>query len=112
MPKQRIFIQYDVPLSVVLVVNAICGDYKRRALEIERNRLSVAILENYTRLNSVVDKALSDIEEGFRREMLRDICEGRGYGKSGIQVILSKNAYYRRRRKLVHDIAKDLSLIE
>ena len=112
MPKQRIYIRYDVPLSVVLMVNAICGDYKRRALEIERNRMPSTVLENYARLNGIVDKALEDIEEGFRREMLRDISEGRGYGKSGIQIILSKNAYYRRRRKLVYDIAKDLLLIE
>jgi hypothetical protein len=63
-------------------------------------------------LNAIVDKALEDIEPAIRKEVIRDISEGRGYYKSACCVVMDKNSYYRRRRKLVHDIAVKMSLIK
>ncbi len=111
MARKRMYAKWDIPLSVVALVNAIVADYERRLIAIERASLPAEIINRYKELNLVVENALNDIEPGARKEMVRDISEGRGYHKSGMQIILSKNAYYRRRKKLVHDIAKGLYLL-
>ena len=111
MARQRMYFNWEIPQSIVAVVNAICADYERREKAIRYSTITGVVLDKYVELNAIVDRALEDIEPGVRKEILRDISEGRGYYKSGMQIILSKNAYYRRRRKLVHDIAKDLALL-
>ena len=62
-------------------------------------------------INKAINNALEEIEVGLRKIIINDIIENRGYSKSGAQIVISKNAYYRRRRKLIYDIAVLLSLI-
>jgi hypothetical protein len=109
--RKKIFQQYDIPTSVVNIVIALCGDYPRRKKSLQSNAAPVDILESYKNLNVAIDKALEDIEVGLRGIIISDITEYRGYNKSGAQVVISKNAYYRRRRKLIHDIAVGMRLI-
>ena len=111
MARQRIYFKWEIPTTVVKIVNSICADYERREKLIKYSTVTGAVLERMVELNAIVDKALEDIEPGIRREIISDISEGRGYYKSGCCVIMDKNAYYRRRRKLVHDIAVTMSLI-
>lgn len=111
MSRQKMYFRWEIPSTVVKIVNSICADYERREKIIKYSVETGAVLEKSIELNAIVDKALEDIEPGIRREIITDISEGRGYNKSGCSVIMGKNAYYRRRRKLVHDIAVTMSLI-
>ncbi len=111
MARRRLYGKWDIPKTVVEIVCGICADYDRREKIIKNAGAAGATLDKCIELNAIIDKALEDIEAGARKEILKDVSEGRGYYKSGMQVIFSKNAYYRRKNKLVHDIAKDMALI-
>ena len=106
-----------LPYWVLQIVTSICADYERRAAALREGKLDYedvcedAILARYGELNSAVDRALEEVEVGIRRDMLCDVALGRGYRRSAAQYVLSKNAYYRRRHKLMHDIARELRLI-
>ena len=110
MSRRRIYFKYDVPFTVVQIVNSLCADYTRRARLINDNTVPGSVRDTYQALNSVIDTALDEIEIGLRREMLNDISEGRGYNRSGCSVIIGKNAYYSRKKKLIHDIAVALNI--
>lgn len=111
MPRRKTYFKYNIPASVVCVVTAIIADYYRREREIKHDATG-SVLARYVELNSAVDRALSEVEAGIRADVLADIAEGKGYERSRAQFLVSKNAYYRRRRKLIHDIAVDLCLLE
>ena len=111
MSRKTTYFQYKLPSSVVNVVKCIIIDYNRREGAIKHSAISGAVLERYIELNSAIDKGLSEIETGIRTYMLEDIIKGVGYERSLVQSLLSKNAYYRRRRKLIYDIAVELSLL-
>ena len=111
MSRKTTYFQYKLPSSVVNVVKCIIIDYNRREGAIKHSVISGAVLERYIELNSAIDKGLSEIETGIRTYMLEDIIQGVGYERSLVQPLLSKNAYYRRRRKLIYDIAVELSLL-
>lgn len=111
MSRKRIYYNWEIPRSVVNIVQSICADYERRQKMIECSTTTEVSLDRIVELNNVVDCALEEIEPGIRKEIMRDITERRGYYRSGCCVIMDKNSYYRRRRKLVHDIAVTLQLI-
>lgn len=111
MAKQKMYFKYDIPTSVVEMVKAICLDYNRRERAIKYGTITGEVLDKYIMLNASVDKALEEIEVGIRKEILDDIGNKRGFQFSAISQMLSKNAYYRRRRKIIYDIAKELSLL-
>lgn len=111
MAKEKMYYSWKIPSSVVHLVNAICADYERRDRAIRHSTITGAVLERYIELNSVIDRALSDVETEIRADLLYDIANGRGYTRSCTQCVMSKNTYYRRRRNFVHTIAKELSLL-
>lgn len=111
MARVKMYFKWEIPTSVVNMVNSICADYERRERAIKYSSITGPVLAKYIQLNSVIDDALNDVEVGIRGAILRDIAEGRGYNRSHTQGLASKNTYYRRRRKLIHDIAKSLSLL-
>ena len=111
MAREKMYFSWEIPSSVVYMVNAICTDYDRRERAIKYSSITGQVLERYIELNAAIDKSLEEIEVGIRRDILQDIAEGHGYNKSKAQTLVSKNTYYRRRRKLIYDIAKKLSLL-
>ena len=113
MARRRIYYHWEIPSTVVNIVNSICADYDRRRHLINSSTASASesVLNRLAELNAVVDKALEEIEPVMRQEIISDISAHRGYYKSTCAVMIDKNAYYRRRRKLIHDIAITLSLI-
>ncbi len=102
--------RYTLPGSVVDIVESICADYERRRRTIETGK-DERVVNTCRQMNDVIDRALLDVEEGMRRDMLLDIAEGRGYDRSALQMKISKRAYYNRRRKLVYDVAVGLALM-
>jgi len=111
MARHKMYFNHEIPTSVVEIVKAVCGDYDRRERQIKYGTLTGETLEKYVYLNNVVNTALEDIDVGMRRDMLRDIQQRRGYDFSMCSSCISKNAYYRRKRKLIYDIAVGLALI-
>lgn len=111
MGRQKLYFQYDIPTSIVELVKAICADYDRRERAIKFNNITGSVLARYIELNNAIDKALTAVEVGIRRDMLKDIGKRRGYDFSRAAAIISKNAYYRQKRKLIYDIAKELALL-
>ena len=111
MRKTCVRSKYDMPYTVVAIVKAVCADYERRGKVIRQGAASDDVRDSYARLNEAVDDALLLVEEGIRDEMLRDIIWGRGYDSSTASPYISKNAFYRRKRQIVHHIAVVLALI-
>ena len=111
MSKHRTYFKWEIPSTVVKIVNSICADYDRRELIIQHSSACGDVLEKMIELNTIVNNALESVEPGIRKDIIKDISEGRGYFKSNCCIIMEKNTYYRRRRKLVHDIAVLMNLI-
>lgn len=103
--------RWDIPYSIVKIVRMVCADYDRRRIAIELNSESDAVISEYKRLNSIVDDALVEIDEGIRRVLLVDISIGRGYDFSPASPFMARGTYYQRKCKLVHDIAQGMKLV-
>ena len=111
MGRRRVFYRYEIPKSVVLIVKSVCADYDRRRLLSEMGDIDEGVKARYDYLNRAIDDALEDIDPGIRRVLLEDIRINRGYDYSPASPFITKNCYYMRKKKVIHDIAKGLSLI-
>lgn len=111
MGRRKVYVEWHLPSTVVKIVRAVCCDYYRRRVEICRNVVQGDVLDEYVRLNKAIDVALSDIEDIFRDTILANVADGTGYDKSYEAMFMSRNAYYRRRNKFVHDVAVGLRLL-
>ena len=112
MSRKKEYFKHEIPTSVVGVVYAVCTDYYRREREMKYGVVSGDVLSKYAELNTVVERALLSVESEFREDLLSDIAERRGYERSRTAVLISKNAYYRRRRQVIYEIAAGLRLCE
>ena len=110
MARPRVYDTFDTPHGVSAIVKAICADYNRRRVALGGD-LPDNVREHYSTLNAAVESALGEIEPGIRSAILADIVKGNGYDVSAATYYLAKNTYYRRKRKLIHDIAVSLNLI-
>lgn len=113
MSRKKEYDTFTVPFGVAKIAKAICADYDRRAAVLRRGNAPDAVLEQYATLNAAVDAALDEIDEPeIRRHILDNIIERRGYEKSyTTNVIICKNSYYARMRKVIWRIARDLTLV-
>lgn len=111
MGRRKIYPEWHVPRSVVNMVHAVCGDYYRRRMAISQRDVDGAVFDEYVRLNSVIDTALTDIEDILQETLLSNVADGVGYDKSYAAMFLSRNAYYRRRNKFIHDVAVGLRFV-
>lgn len=112
MPRKKIYDRWEIPYGVVQIVCAVCCDYARRDKAICNLTEEHKVLDEYKRLNGIIDDALGEIEVGVRSVMFDDIRLSRGYMCSPCSYLLAKNTYYNRKRKLIHDIAVGLNLIQ
>ena len=69
------------------------------------------MLDRYIELNASIDKALESEAADVRCVLLDDIGLERGYHFSPISHLLAKNTYYKKKRKIIHDIAVELRLL-
>lgn len=97
-----------VPFTVYRLVVALIADQERRQ--------AVGIKSpTFTRIDTVIDSASRKIEATVRREILCDLAhfgaKSREHAAALERLPLSRNAYYRRRKRLIFDIAKGLGLI-
>ena len=109
--RPRIYHRWEIPKTVVLLVRALCADYTRRQIAIEKKTVDEKVLEEFVRINSAIDRALEGIDPGIRSTMLSDIIFGRGYDSSSAAIYICKESFFNRKRKFVHDVAVELNLI-
>ena len=112
MSRKKEYFKHELPTSVVVVVYAICADYDRREREMKFGVVTGDVLERYAELNRTIESALLCVESDLREDLLSDIAKKRGFERSRISPLLSKNAYYRRRRRVIYEIAAGLKLCE
>lgn len=104
-------INRPLPSGVARTVRALCEDYDRRALEIEKGKLPPDVLGNYMMLNAAIDGALADCcEEEIRTEIRHDIGAGVGHRFTQLYY-LSVGTYKTRKRDTTVAIAKAMKLI-
>lgn len=92
-----------IPSSVADIVIMICLDYRMR-------RAKGTLPEDYY-IEKVIQNALQACEPAIADAILEDISLRRGYWCSPINYLISKNAFYERKRAVVRGIAIGLNLI-
>ncbi len=98
----------EVPAGVLNLVTAVIAERGRRSLDIRLGTREEAVLEEYRRVNAEIDRALENLEPALRPCMIADIVRRRGYRYSDARELLSKDAYYKRKNRLIADIARRL----
>ena len=111
MARPVVFEKHNMPKAVVLIVKAICADHKRRCYILRNSKTPEEIKERCVEFNKAVEKAITEVEEGIRKDLINDIATNTGYERSEIQYFISKEAYYNRKNKIIWDIAKELRLL-
>lgn len=111
MARPVVFEKHDMPKAVVLIVKAICADYKRRCYILRNRKTPNEVKDRCIEFNNAVEKAITEVEEGIRKDLINDIATNTGYERSEIQYFISKEAYYNRKNKIIWDIAKELRLL-
>ena len=94
---------------------AICGDFKKRAIEIGRGKRRKEVLDRYLTLNTAILEALDEICEGESEKVkllfLDALAEIRGHNKSPLCMLMSPAAFYERKYRLMMRIAEKLNMI-
>ena len=103
--------KFNMPLTLVQMIKSICADYDRRADRIIHSLASNDVTEEYVKLNKAIDDAFVDVEIGLKKHLLEDIKTGRGYEASLASSFIAKNTYYKRKKKIIYDVARSLSLL-
>ena len=101
----------DIPASVAELIRSLCADYERRENAIKFSAITGPVLARYVELNAAIDTAMCGVEAGIREDLLADIGSGRGYEASALCMVMAKNTYYKRKEKVIKDIARELALI-
>ncbi len=106
--------KYDlvpIPSHVYDIANSVIAGYEARKKTINYNKCSQKVKERYISLNEIVDEVFDSLEPGLREELLKDMVARQGYKYSDAATFISANAYYRRKRKVIYELAQKLSLI-
>lgn len=111
MGRKKIYIRYDHPDTLVHIIEAIIADEPRRERMLAYSAENDPILAEYKRLNTAIDEAVNSIEPELARIICADIINHNGYFRSKAAQYAAKRTYYRRKTKLIHDIANALNLI-
>ena len=94
---------------------AICGDFKKRALEIERGARRQAVLDRYLLLNTAITEALDEVCQGESEKVkllfLDALAEKRGHNWSPLCMLMSPAAFYERKYRLMQAIGQKLAII-
>ena len=109
--RHKIYLNYDDPITVVRIVEAIVSDVPRKERVINYSSERPELLTSYISINSAIYDAVAKFEPTLCRAIMNDIIDHVGYEKSGAAMYTSKGAYYRRKRMFIHDVAVALNII-
>ncbi len=109
--RKKAFDQVKVPDTLADIVRSIIADYDRRKDAIAKGEGRMVTLEQYAVINESIDDALLFIEDFYRYIIFDDMKHNRGYDYSKISTYISRKGYYRRKRKIIAEVATNLNLI-
>ncbi len=96
-------------------IMAICGNFKKRALEIERGSRRPEVLMRYLSLNEAITEALDEVCAGESEKVkllfLDALAERRGHNWSPLCMLMSPTAFYERKSRIMCRIAEKLNII-
>lgn len=94
---------------------AVCGDFKKRAIELERRTRRPEVLARYLRLNTAILEALDEVCNGESEKIkllfLDALAEKRGHNWSPLCMLMSPTTFYERKHRLMQAIGKKLDII-
>lgn len=99
-----------LPCTLSKMAEAVIADYPRRSIALAANDISEATRKQYLQYNVAVDMAVDFLEPTLRDIMLDDVVNKRSYYKSSASNIICRNAYYRRRDKMLYNVAVALKM--
>lgn len=104
---------YNIPYSVVQIVYALCRDMSRWETLITARHVPKSTKANIKTIGKAFNTAKTTFDSPVVYEIIiSDIINGRGYDYSSKATgIMSKNTYYRYKKKLVRLIAENLHII-
>lgn len=101
---------FDLYTPVVAVVRGYCRMYHYMKVSADDPRVSADMRENFAKVTAAIQVALDDnCRPDEAPYFIDDIGLGTGFNKSQMCYI-SETDYKTRKRKIVHDIAKNLHL--
>ena len=101
-----------IPKAVRTVVCAMCADYFRRKLAIEKHTVSLRTKNEYKYYNfKIYDAVVEIIGARYAEDIIREIGENVGYAKTDIP-IYAETAYKYKKRAIINNIARKLRLID
>ncbi|MBQ3015268.1 MAG: hypothetical protein IJD79_00650 [Clostridia bacterium] len=112
MGRKKIYNNWNHPQSLVNIIETIISDYPRRDRIVRFSSASETVIEEYRRLNAIIDRAVNELEPELARIVKCDMIDRIGYDKSRASLCASKSTYYNRKRKLIHDIAVYMCLVD
>lgn len=114
MPNNTI-VRTKIPVSVKRQVQAVCADFHRREVEIERSRFRKSVLDNYKRLNKIILATAREVCQGesdaLITQMIKSLGEIRGYNWTPLVTCISRASFYERKRQIVEKLAERLKLM-
>ena len=102
---------FKVPTHAKILVTAMIAGYRARQKAIDMKTVSDKVAATYENLNYCIDKAIESMEPGLRNIMLYDFEHRVGFKYSDACTFISANSYFRRKRRLIYDVAKMVNLI-
>lgn len=105
----------DLTIHEKREIIAICADFKKRAIEIERGTRRAQVLERYQSLNTAILEALDEVCAGESEKVkllfLEALAEKRGHNWSPLCMLMSPTAFYERKYRLMYAIGRKLNVI-
>lgn len=97
------------------LVQALCGDFKKRAADIERAVKPERVLEKYICLNDAITSALDEVcageSEKIKLMFLDALGDRRGHNWSPLCTIISPTAFYERKYRIMLAIARNIDIL-
>ena len=99
-----------LPKTLAIYIEAVVMDYARREAALEGNDISESTRKQYIKFNIAVDMGFAFLEPALKDTMFKDIVSKRGYYSSEASAIICRNAYYKRRARILYNIAIALNM--
>lgn len=99
-----------LPKTLSDYIEAVVRDYPRRASALEVESLSEPTRKQYLVYNVAVDMAIDFLEPALKKILIDDIIEGRSYYSSSAANFICRNSYYKRRSRILYNVAVALKM--
>lgn len=92
------------------IVSAICRGYYERKRRIDKQASDPAVLDEYKRLNTAIDRAMFILPDEYVQGIIKKaVTTGAGFDRIG-EAYLGRRQYYQYKGKVMTHIAQTLNL--